>query len=154
MLSRGTRPATPSVYVVTWRWSAAKVVGFATAVAAAGSCSAGGATGASPADGVLALLRDSPSAGGRRTEGDDPFEVWICHVPADATASIYGGLPLRLPLTPAAVTAVVAASVPAYFDALSHGEYRPVFTAGGEVTIGRDDQPQACVRHRRCRPGR
>ena len=57
MLSRGTRPATPSVYVVTWRWSAAKVVGFATAVAAAGSCSAGGATGASPADGVLALLR-------------------------------------------------------------------------------------------------
>ena len=145
MLSRGTRPATPSVYVVTWRWSAAKVVGFATAVAAAGSCSAGGATGASPADGVLALLRDSPSAGGRRTEGDDPFEVWICHVPADATASIYGGLPLRLPLTPAAVTAVVAASVPAYFDALSHGKYRPVFTAGGEVTIGRDDQPQACV---------
>lgn len=117
---------------------------MAAAWVAVASCG-GGARGPSPGDGVLAPLLATPSAGGWRTQGDDPFEVWVCHVPADTTAAIYGGLPLRLPLTPVAVTAAVAARVPAYFDELSHGAYRPVFTAGGEVTIGRDDQPQACV---------
>lgn len=100
----------------------------------------------SPHEGaVLDELLATPSAGGWRTQGDDPFEVWVCHVPLDSTATVYGGIPLRLPLTPTTVTAAVAARVPAYFDELSHGRYRPVFTAGGEVTIGRDDEPQACI---------
>lgn len=94
---------------------------------------------------VLAELLATPSAGGARTLGDDHFEVWICHIPLDTTAEMYGGLPLRLALTPQGVADVVNARVPAYFDALSHGQYRPVFTAGGEVTIAADDQPQACI---------
>ena len=94
---------------------------------------------------LLAELLATPSAGGTRTIGNDDFEVWICHVPLDSTAAIYGGLPLRLELTPQGVTDVVNAAVPAYFDTISHGEYRPVFTAGGEVTIAADDEPQACI---------
>jgi hypothetical protein len=109
------------------------------------SCADDAAPPSSHAPAVLTELLATPSAGGWRTQGDDPFEVWVCHVPADTTAPIYGGLPLRLSLTPASVTAAVSARVPAYFDELSHGAYRPVFTAGGEVTIGRDDEPQACV---------
>ena len=120
----------------------------AVALAAAGpimSCGDAEPT-PSPHEGeVLDRLLATPSAGGWRTQGDDPFEVWVCHVSADSTAAIYGGLPLRLALTPATVTAAVAARVPAYFDELSHGRYRPVFSAGGEVTIGRDDEPQACI---------
>ena len=98
-----------------------------------------------PVGGALASLLASSSAGGWRTLGDDAFEVWVCHVPADTTAAIYGGLPLRLPLTPTAVTEVVSARVQSYFAQLSHGQYRPVFSAGGEVTIAPDDEPQACV---------
>lgn len=94
---------------------------------------------------VLAAVLTTPSAGGERALGDDHFEVWICHIPLDTTAAMYGGLPLRLPLTPQGVADVVDARVPAYFDTLSHGQYRPVFTAGGEVTIAADDQPQACI---------
>ena len=98
-----------------------------------------------PLPAVLAEVLATPSAGGARTIGDDHFEVWICHVPVDSTAAIYGGLPLRLELTPQGVTDVVKAAVPAYFDTISHGKYRPVFTAGGEVTIAADEEPQACI---------
>lgn len=94
---------------------------------------------------VLAELLATPSAGGDRTSGDDNFEVWICHVPLDSTAAIYGGLPLRLDLTPHGVTNVVNAVVPAYFDAISRGQYLPVFSAGGQVSIAADDEPQACI---------
>ncbi len=94
---------------------------------------------------VLAELLATPSAGGARTIGDDHFEVWVCHVPLDSSAAMYGGLPLRLRLTPQGVTNVVNTRVPAYFETLSYGQYRPLFTAGGEVTIAADDQPQACV---------
>ena len=98
-----------------------------------------------PLPAVLAELLASPSAGGARTIGDDHFEVWICRVPLDSTAAIYGGLPLRLELTPQGVTGVVNAVVPAYFDTISHGRYRPVFTAGGEVTLAANDEPQVCI---------
>ncbi len=94
---------------------------------------------------ALTALLATPSAGGARTVGDDHFEVWICHVPLDSSAAMYGGLPLRLSLTLQGVTDVVSDRVPAYFDTLSQGRYRPVFAAGGEVTIAADDQPQACV---------
>jgi len=116
-------------------------------MALAGSC--GGnrppATVEQPLPAALTALLATPSAGGARTVGDDHFEVWICRVPLGSTAAMYGGLPLRLPLTPQGVTDVVSARVPGYFETLSQGQYRPVFTAGGEVTIAADDQPQACV---------
>ena len=98
-----------------------------------------------PLPAVLAELLTTPSAGGSRTIGNDHFEVWICRVPLDSTAAIYGGLPLRLELTPQGVADVVNAAVPAYFDTISNGEYQPVFAAGGEVTISADDESQACV---------
>jgi hypothetical protein len=98
-----------------------------------------------PQSAALAGLLATPSAGGPRTIGDDRIEVWVCHVPPDSTAIMFGGLPLRLPLTPQGVTDVVSARVPAYFDELSHGQYRPVFSAGGEVTLAAGDEPQVCV---------
>jgi hypothetical protein len=35
--------------------------------------------------------------------------------------------------------------VGAYFEVLSHGAYRPRFSAGGDVSIAAADEPQACV---------
>jgi hypothetical protein len=83
--------------------------------------------------------------GSWRSHGDDRFEVWICHVPADTTAAIYGGLPLRRQLTPARVAQLVAATVTPYFESISHGVYRPTFVAGGEVAMAAADTPQACI---------
>jgi hypothetical protein len=85
------------------------------------------------------------STGTWRSQGEDRFEVWICHVPADTTAAIYGNLPLRRRLTPSGVAQLVNATVAPYFDAISHGRYHPVFVAGGEVTMVAGDQPRACV---------
>lgn len=160
MLSRGDgslapRPAVarPSLPFMRCRRLTDAVV--VSAVLTAGlllvSCAGKDSTGSTAqvtsrsATGALASLLASPSAGGWRTAADDPFEVWVCHIPADTTAAIYGGLPLRLPLTPAGVTQAVNVRVSFYFDELSHGQYRPVFSVGGEVTIGADDEPQACV---------
>ena len=55
------------------------------------------------------------------------------------------GLPLRLPLKPDEIATVLDAKVTRYFETLSNGMYRPQFSAGGEVTIGAKDEPQACV---------
>ena len=79
------------------------------------------------------------------TTGDDPWDVFVCHVPADTRSTVYAGLPLRLPLDPGALATILNAKVSAYFDTLSHGAYRPQFTAAGEVTIAAADEPQACV---------
>ena len=118
-------------------------------VAALAACGDGTSTKhgdtASASRTVLAPLTALAETGAWRATGDDLFEVWICHVPVDSTAAIYGGLPLRLPLTPEGVAAIVEARVPKYFDMLSHGRYRPSFTAGGEVSLGTNDGPQSCV---------
>ena len=79
------------------------------------------------------------------TKGDDLWEVFVCHVPADTRSTVYAGLPLRLALTPSAVSTVLNAHVSTYFETLSHGEYSPHFAAGSEVTITPADEPQACV---------
>jgi hypothetical protein len=92
--------------------------------------------------GSLLVLRDANSW---RAEGADDIEVWICHVPADSTAPIYAGLPLRLSLTPAGVAEMLNARVTTYFDAISHGLYHPQFLAGDEATLAIDEEPQACV---------
>ncbi|MDO8364715.1 MAG: hypothetical protein Q7V88_17625 [Actinomycetota bacterium] len=117
------------------------------------ACSGGGSGGGSgvaataPLDVRFALapLLQIAEAGQWRSDGDDTFEVWVCHVPADSTAAIYGGLPLRLALTPAGAAATFTARVTPYYDALSGGRYRPVFVAGGEVAMAAGDEPQACV---------
>jgi hypothetical protein len=79
------------------------------------------------------------------TMGDDPWDVFVCHVPADSRSAVYSGLPLRLPLTPEALSAILNEKVSAYFDTLSHGDYRPIFSAAGEVKIAATDEPQACL---------
>ncbi len=79
------------------------------------------------------------------TNGPDPWDVFVCHVPHDSKSPVYAGLPLRLALTPERVTTLLEATVVGYFVALSNGAYRPSFSAGGEVTIAADDEPQACV---------
>ncbi len=80
-----------------------------------------------------------------RANAEERIEVWVCHVPGDATAAVYGGLPLRLPLTVPGVVEVLDAGVTAYFETVSHGQYSPRFVAGGEVQMAADDEPQACI---------
>jgi hypothetical protein len=79
------------------------------------------------------------------TKGDDPWQVFVCHVPPEAQSVYYVGLPLRLDLRPDAITTILSERVTDYFDRLSHGAYHPVFSVGGEVTIASTDEPQACV---------
>ena len=107
----------------------------------------GGAPGATPTGslegiGSLLVLRDS---GSWRADGVDEIEVWICRVPLDSTAAIYGGLPLRLPLTASAVAETLNARVGPYFESISHGMYQPQFYAGSDATLGADQEPQFCV---------
>ncbi len=79
------------------------------------------------------------------TKGNDPWEVFVCHVPVDTQSVVYAGLSLRLPLEAETLSAILDDKVGDYFDTLSQGAYRPRFTAGGEVTIRATDEPQACV---------
>ena len=89
-------------------------------------------------------LRVEPGAQWRAT-GSDPWDVFVCAVPVGTTASAFGGLPLRLDLTPADVADVLNQQVTDYFATISHGAYRPTFAAAGTVTIDNDETPQACV---------
>ena len=79
------------------------------------------------------------------TNGTDPWDVFVCHVPADTKSPAYAGLPVRLALQANSLTTILNDKVGAYFNTLSHGDYRPQFSAAGEVSIGASDQPQACV---------
>jgi hypothetical protein len=79
------------------------------------------------------------------TNGPDPWEVFVCHVPTDSHSSVYAGLPLRLSITPEKISTLLDETVASYFETLSNGAYRPSFSAGGEVTIAANDEPQACV---------
>lgn len=79
------------------------------------------------------------------SSGDDAWDVVVCHVPPDIRSTVYAGLPLRMQLRPEAISAVLNAKVTPFFGTLSHGDYRPHFAAGGEVTIAATDEPQACV---------
>ena len=79
------------------------------------------------------------------SNGVDPWDVFVCHVPVDATSPVYAGLPVRLGVKPDALSAILNDNVGGYFDKLSHGDYRPQFRAAGEVSIAAGDEPQACV---------
>jgi hypothetical protein len=77
--------------------------------------------------------------------GEDPWEVVVCHVPADTASPVYAGLPLRTLLSADALVAVFTDHVTSYFNTLSHGQYRPTFAAGPDVSIAAADEPQVCV---------
>ena len=109
------------------------------AVALAAGC--GGDGTADPALPPVAsrLVADRPAPAG------ETIEVWVCQVPTDNTAAIYGGLPLRQPLTPDDVVARVGERVATYFRTVSHGAYTPSFVAGGTVAMNAADTDADCV---------
>ncbi len=120
-------------------------IGVLMVAVLSGCGSDGGSDGrAAPAPAVAALTALVEAADDRGV-GDDTIEVWVCHVPADTEAAIYGGLPLRLTLDPVALAAAVSTRATPFFDAISHGAYRPRFVPGGEVTMAADDRPEDCV---------
>lgn len=104
----------------------------------------GGATsaGAPAADlpPVLQRMRDD-----RDPPSPDVVEVWVCDVPDGSTAAVYGGLPLRLPLTPTGVVAAIGDRVRAYVAEVSHGRHDLRLVAGGTVEMAIDDDEDDCV---------
>lgn len=79
------------------------------------------------------------------TNGTDPWDVFVCHVPADTASPVYAGLPVRLALHADTLATILNDKVGAYFNTLSNGDYRPKFSAAGDVSIKSNDAPQACV---------
>jgi hypothetical protein len=118
-----------------------------TAVALAGCEPSPPAHTVTPIDAPFSVMMTSSKAGQWRAVGDERIEVWVCHVPLDTTARIYGGLQIRRSFTPSQLVAAISTRVPAYFDAISHGRYRPQFVVGGEFDLQRTDVPQACADH-------
>ncbi len=112
-------------------------------VVATACSSEGSSSGADPYQRLVTASR----AGAWRAEGDDRIEVWVCRVPSDTTAAVYGTppLPLRYDFTPDQLVAAITPRVTTYFTTISHGRYRPVFVAGGDITMGRGDEPADCA---------
>ncbi len=81
----------------------------------------------------------------RPATGDDRFEVWVCHVPLDTAIALYDPGVLRVAVRPEALAVMLTSGVGAYFDTISGGLYHPVFTPGGEIDLGRDDDSQRCA---------
>lgn len=83
--------------------------------------------------------------GAEPARGDEVFEVWVCHVPADTVDALYQpGLP-RLAIDPAVVARLLDEHVGRYFATISGGRYRPGFRPGGEVSLGVADDSQDCA---------
>jgi hypothetical protein len=98
-----------------------------------------------PLPAPLSTLLGATTADRQLAAGDDDWQVWVCHVPLDSTAAIYEGMQQRLDLTPQGVAGILQQRVTPYFETISHGAYRPVFSAGGTIDMGTSDQPQACL---------
>lgn len=94
---------------------------------------------------AVQAIVDNGRANAWTSNGDDPWEVFVCHVPADTVSPTYAGLPVRRTFQPAALATILDATVTPYFQTLSNRAYRPQFSAGGEVSIAATDEPQACV---------
>jgi hypothetical protein len=75
----------------------------------------------------------------------DVVEVWVCRVPTDTTAPIYGDLPLRQPLDPAEIVEQIGERVARYWRTVSGGEYQQTFTAGGVIDLAADDDDADCI---------
>lgn len=97
---------------------------------------------------ALQLLAGHPSPFAR---GDDRWEVWVCRIPLDTQDPTYGDpTGWRLDASPADLAITLQDGVTPWFETLSHGLYRPVFSAGGTVdapAVGGDDGDNggACV---------
>ena len=70
--------------------------------------------------------------------GDDVWEVVVCHIPTGTVDPLYDPSPDRLALSSTELAAQLS-PVADYFSRWSQGRYRPVFTAGPDVTIGVDE---------------
>jgi hypothetical protein len=80
-----------------------------------------------------------------RAQGDEIVEVWVCRVPADTTAAIYGDLPLRAPIAAPTLASLFQQQVSRYFHRISHTTYTPSFVAGGDIAMDADDGPEQCA---------
>lgn len=76
---------------------------------------------------------------------DDVVEVWVCHVPVGSSASIFGGLPLRVPLDPESIVDRIGSALTDYFAIVSGGRYALEVRAGGQVSIGVSEGHERCV---------
>lgn len=94
---------------------------------------------------AVQAIVDNGSTTAWMTNGTDPWDVFVCHVPTDTKSAVYAGLPVRLALRADALSTLLNDQVGAYFITLSHGDYRPQFSAAGDVSIAATDEPQACV---------
>ncbi|MBI5089741.1 MAG: hypothetical protein HZB15_13040 [Actinobacteria bacterium] len=81
----------------------------------------------------------------RDAPGVDRFEVWVCHVPTDTTDPLYAPVDARLASTAAELIARFGPGVEAYWSAVTHGRYRPVFAPGGETEVEPADTSQTCI---------
>ena len=84
---------------------------------------------------------------------DDLVEVWVCRVPVATTAAIYGDLPLRQPLDPAAIVGQIGSRVADYWRTVSGGRYELSFAAGGVVDLADDEDDTDCLAHALDRSG-
>lgn len=80
-----------------------------------------------------------------RAQGDETIEVWVCRVPADTTAVIYGDLPLRAPIAAPTLANLFQQQVSRYFHRISHTAYTPSFVAGGDIVMAVSDGPEECA---------
>lgn len=75
----------------------------------------------------------------------DRVEVWVCEVPDDSTAAVYGGLGRRLELTAAGVVDALGPGLASYFASVSGGAHDLRLVAGGTVSMSADDDESDCV---------
>ena len=112
------------------------------------ACSAGVATGVPPSGSVAAPELPPPLArmlSDRPAPPIDTMEVWVCDVPAGATAAVYGGLTLREPLTPDGIVAAIGDRLHAYVDTVSGGRTDLRLVSGGTVAMDIADDDDACA---------
>lgn len=91
---------------------------------------------------ALELLASSPSP---YASGDDVWEVWTCHVPNTVGHPVYADDTWRLDRSAADLARIFDTGVGAWFADRSHGVYRPVFRAGGRVSIPVDGDGYDCA---------
>jgi hypothetical protein len=123
------------------RTNALSFVLAAALVSMSAACDGGRGVGAQP---ILPAVLDRMVTD-KVAPPTDVIEIWICDVPARTDDPRFGDLPLRLALDPVVVTRQIGDRVSAYFDQLSHGAYRPTFTAGGTISMATSNSADHCV---------